>query len=83
MSPARANRIHLIRRRVVGGVVALSVAAGGVIGVQLASGNDPAQSSSGSSTTGTTTNSGSTADPQLTTSGQSSHAVSPVTTSQS
>jgi hypothetical protein len=87
MSPARANRIHLIRRRAAGGAVALFVAVWGVIGVQLASGHDPAlSSSSGSSTTGSTstTDSESTTDQsQLTTSDQPSQAVSPVTTSQS
>jgi hypothetical protein len=90
MSPARANRVHLIRRRAVGAAVAVFVAIWGVIGVQLASGNDPALSS-GSSTTGTTStttsstsaSTTSTADQQVTTSDQSSQAVSPVTTSQS
>jgi hypothetical protein len=88
MSPARTNRIHLIRRRAIGGAVAVFVAAWGVIGVQLASGHDPALSSSGSSTTGststTTSTSPSTSDQsQLTTSDQPSQDVSPVTTSQS
>ena len=88
MSPARASRIQMIRRRAVGGAVALFVAVWGVIGIQLASGHDPAlsgESTTTGSTTGTTSTSASTTRKQtdLTTSDQPSQAVSPVTTSQS
>jgi hypothetical protein len=69
MSPARASRIKLIRTRVAAAAVAVFIAVWGVIGVRLASGDDPALTQS--ATTGVTT-----AD-------QPSQAVSPVTTSQS
>jgi hypothetical protein len=84
MSPARAQRIHLIRRRAVAGAVAVFIAAWGVIGVQLASGNDPALTTpTGTSTTTTSTTSSDQQQTQLTTSDQPSQAVAPVTTSQS
>jgi hypothetical protein len=84
MSPARVNRIRLIRKRVIGGAVALFVAVWGVIGIQLASGNDPALSKTSSTNPSTTSSSASTTQqPQLTTSDQPPQAVSPVTTSQS
>jgi hypothetical protein len=85
MSPARANRIRLIRRRATAGAVAVFAAVWGVIGIQLASGHDPALSSTSGSTTSTstTTSSSTTDQAELSTSSQPSQAVSPVTTSQS
>jgi hypothetical protein len=89
MSPARANRIRLIRTRATAGAVAVFIAVWGVIGVQLASGNDPALSKASDSNTSTTattsTGSDSTTETQsqVESSGQSSTSVSPVTTSQS
>jgi hypothetical protein len=89
MSPARANRVKLIRTRAAAGALAVFMAVWGVIGVQLASGNDPALSNASGSTTSTTattsTASDSTTDTQsqVESSGQSSTSVGPVTTSQS
>jgi hypothetical protein len=90
MSPARAQRTHLIRSRIASGAIALFVALFGVIGVRLASGHDPGLAKSTTSTTSTSTSTGTTSSsasgdqqPSLSTSGQSSRAVSPVTTSQS
>jgi hypothetical protein len=88
MSQARIDRLRHIRRRAVAGAVALFVAVWGLIGIQLASGNDPAlkQSDTGtgatssSSATTTTTDQGT---DQLSTADQSSQDISPVTTSQS
>jgi hypothetical protein len=85
MSPERTARISLIRGRIVGGAIALFVTVWGVIGIQLASGHDPALGSSdatSSSNSSSATTSGE-SDDQLTTSDDSSSDVSPVTTQQS
>ena len=79
MSPARVQRIHAIRCRVVAAAVALFVALFGVIGVRLASGNDPGLAKSSAKQSSATTPS----DSQLTTAQQPSQSVAPVTTSQS
>lgn len=83
MSPARVQRIHHIRSRVVAAAVGLFVAVFGVIGVRLASGHDPALSKPSATKTSTTSTTNSASSTQLTTSEQPSQAVSPVTTSQS
>jgi hypothetical protein len=93
MSPARVHRIHRIRSRVIAAATALFVAVFGLIGVRLASGHDPALSTSASkksttststsSTTSTSARTTSANDAQVTTSQQPSQAVAPVTTSQS
>jgi hypothetical protein len=83
MSPARVERIRRIRTRVAASAAALFVALFGLIGVQLASGHDPALSSSASNARSTTTTTTDEGDDQLTTSDEPSQDVSPVTTSQS
>jgi len=80
MSPARIQRIHRIRSRVVAAAVSLFVALFGVIGVRLASGHDPGLTKTTAKSSSTTTTS---TDSQLTTSQQPSQSVAPVTTSQS
>jgi hypothetical protein len=77
----------MIRTRIAAAATALFVALFGVIGIRLASGHDPAlaTSTSTSGTTSTTpaTTTTATDEDDVTTSDQSSQAVSPVTTSQS
>jgi hypothetical protein len=72
MSPARIQRVHRIRSRIIAAAVSLFVALFGVIGVRLASGHDPGLAKS-SATQGSTTS----------ISQQPSQSVAPVTTSQS
>jgi hypothetical protein len=82
----RRARVKMIRTRLAVGSAALFVAAFGGITAQLASGHDPALSSSNSSSASTTTASSpsraaSAATPAATT--QAATPLSPVTTSQS
>jgi hypothetical protein len=91
----RRRRVKTIRTRIAAGAAALFIAVFGGLTVQLASGHDPALSTSTSSKAGVTTT---TSQPQATSSsaqtttsnqssttssGQSSSGLSPVTTSQS
>jgi hypothetical protein len=79
---ARLARVRMIRRRVVGGAVALFVAVWILLAVTLISGHDPALGKG--NTSGSSSGSGTTAT--LTTSGDgssSSAGLSAVTTSQS
>lgn len=88
MSPLR-QRVHLLRRRLVAAAVALFVVLFGGITVQLASGHDPALSSTGTSTkagviqqsTPATSTSSTTNSAAATQSSPST--LAPVTTSQS
>jgi hypothetical protein len=88
MSPARIERVHRIRTRIVASATALFIALFGVIGVRLALGDDPALSTTSSTSSATPSSSNPASsenddDSGLTTSDESSRAVSPVTTSQS
>ena len=98
MRSARLRRASMIRRRIVGGAVALFVAAWLLIAVVLVSGHDPAlakrssastvaSSSSPATTTSTsgsdTSSLGSDTSSQSSSSNSSSGSVSSVTTSQS
>lgn len=85
MSPLR-QRVHNLRRRLVAGAVALFVVLFGGITVQLASGHDPALSSTSTSTKAGVTQQSTPSTSTSTTSTQqkaSQTSVAPVTTSQS
>jgi hypothetical protein len=71
----RRLRVSMIRKRIAVAAVALFIAVFGGITAQLASGHDPALSSSTSSTSSTST--------AATQAAQPSQALAPVTTSQS
>jgi hypothetical protein len=82
----RRQRVQLIRGRVVAGSIALFVAVFGGITAQLASGHDPALSTSSTTTTAKSTKTRTTTtQPQQQTTQQQhqSTSVSPVTTRQS
>jgi hypothetical protein len=83
----RRRRVKTIRTRIAAGAAALFIAVFGGLTVQLASGHDPALSTTSSKAGATTTTSqpqSATSSAESTTSSQSSSSgLSPVTTSQS
>jgi cytoskeletal protein RodZ len=74
----RRSRVRLMRRRIVGGAVAVFLAVWGVIFTQLATGHDPALSASSAkqSTTSTTTTTSGSSSSQSDDSGSSSSSQS-------